>query len=67
LGKGRGHNWWCVLYPRFCFVDAVCSSIPEETLAFLQQNVNQDDFLALEDNRPEIKIRFFLLPDLYSE
>lgn len=67
LGKGRGRNWWCVLYPRFCFVDAVCSSIPEESLAFLQQNLNQDDFLALEDNRPEIKIRFFLLPDLYSE
>lgn len=24
LGKGDGHNWWCVLYPRFCFVDAAC-------------------------------------------
>lgn len=24
LGEGRGHNWWCILYPRFCFVDPVC-------------------------------------------
>ncbi|MDO4582240.1 MAG: stage II sporulation protein R [Bacillota bacterium] len=22
LGEGRGHNWWCVLFPPLCFVDA---------------------------------------------
>ena len=21
IGKGKGRNWWCVLYPRFCFLD----------------------------------------------
>ncbi|MCL6563016.1 MAG: stage II sporulation protein R [Firmicutes bacterium] len=21
LGRGAGHNWWCVLYPSLCFVD----------------------------------------------
>ena len=21
LGKGKGHNWWCVLYPGLCFPD----------------------------------------------
>ena len=21
LGAAKGHNWWCVLYPRFCFLD----------------------------------------------
>jgi stage II sporulation protein R len=23
LGKGDGQNWWCVLFPPLCFVDAV--------------------------------------------
>lgn len=23
LGKGEGQNWWCVLFPPLCFVDAV--------------------------------------------
>lgn len=23
LGSGQGHNWWCVLFPPLCFVDAV--------------------------------------------
>jgi stage II sporulation protein R len=21
LGRGEGHNWWCVLYPSLCFID----------------------------------------------
>lgn len=23
LGKGQGHNWWCVMYPNLCFSNAV--------------------------------------------
>ncbi len=22
IGQGEGHNWWCVLFPPMCFVDA---------------------------------------------
>ncbi|MDA8194799.1 MAG: stage II sporulation protein R [Thermaerobacter sp.] len=21
LGRGQGHNWWCVLFPSLCFID----------------------------------------------
>lgn len=61
LGAGDGHNWWCVLYPRFCFVDAVCSEVPAESEAVLRQNLKEGDYLALEDRRPDFKIRFKLL------
>ena len=66
LGEGKGHNWWCVLYPRFCFLDEVCKEIPEESRKELQEQLNQGDYPLLEDHRPEIKIRFFFLPELYS-
>ncbi|MBO8136966.1 MAG: stage II sporulation protein R [Desulfotomaculum sp.] len=23
IGEGKGHNWWCVLFPPLCFVDGV--------------------------------------------
>lgn len=62
LGSGQGHNWWCVLYPRFCFVDAACREVPRESWEELQESLNQGDFLALEDRRPDIKIRFRFLP-----
>lgn len=57
LGTGAGHNWWCVIYPRFCFLDAACSSVPEESSELLQQKLKQDDYLALEDHRPVFEIR----------
>lgn len=64
LGSGSGHNWWCVLYPRLCFVDAACSEVPDKTRRQLEEMLNQGDYLALQDNRPEIQIRFKFFPFL---
>ncbi len=63
LGKGKGHNWWCVLYPRFCFLDEACKEIPEESRRELQEKLNQGDYPLLKDHRPELNIRFFFFPD----
>lgn len=62
LGSGKGHNWWCVLYPRLCFVDAVCSEVPVETELALKGELSEGDYLALRDNRPHVKTRFLILP-----
>ncbi len=64
LGSGRGHNWWCVLYPQFCFVEGVCSEIPAESMDILKSNIKEDDFLLLtaKESRPELFIRLHLLP-----
>jgi len=61
LGNGDGHNWWCVLYPRFCFVDAACSEVPAESEDKLRRELKQGDYLALEDHRPDFEIRIKLL------
>ena len=65
LGDGKGHNWWCVLYPRFCFLDEICKEIPEESRKELQTKLNQGDYPLLEDHRPDLKLRFFFFPDLF--
>ena len=64
LGQGKGHNWWCVLYPRFCFTDEVCREVPNESRKKLQELLNQGDYPLLEDHRPDLKIRFFFFPYL---
>lgn len=64
LGSGEGHNWWCVLYPRFCFLENTCSEIPPESMAQLSKSLNRDDLLALQDHRPDLEIRFHFLPFL---
>lgn len=64
LGKGKGHNWWCVLYPRFCFVDTACTAVPRESTRTLEAELNPSDYLAIQDNRPDIRIRFLFFPTL---
>ncbi|MFC5647774.1 stage II sporulation protein R [Paenibacillus solisilvae] len=39
LGSGAGQNWWCVLFPPLCFVDAVSG---EASAADNDQPVNKD-------------------------
>ena len=63
LGAAKGHNWWCVLYPRFCFLDETCKEIPEESRKELQDQLNQGDYPLLEDHRPDLNIRFFFFPE----
>ena len=67
LGKGEGHNWWCVLYPQFCFVEEACTSVPGESVSRLEQALKEDDYLALKNNRPDVEIRFFLFPQLSAD
>lgn len=49
LGNGNGHNWWCVLYPRYCFVDEA-----------LEQTQKGAPPLSKEQ-RPIVKFRIKLL------
>ena len=31
LGKGQGHNWWCLAYPSLCFIDASYDYVPKDS------------------------------------
>lgn len=64
LGTGRGHNWWCVLYPQFCLVDATCQVLPEtskaETPNAPAQNTQPPE---TETQTPNTQIRETETPD----
>ena len=67
LGQGRGRNWWCLLYPRLCFLDAVHAVIPEESKTELQVLLDEEDYEALTDTRDrKIRVRFRLLDWLFG-
>lgn len=36
LGSGRGHNWWCVMYPPLC-VDGNTAYAPEDSITELSE------------------------------
>ena len=37
LGKGEGHNWWCLAYPSLCFIDATYDYVPKNTALYKEK------------------------------
>ncbi len=57
LGEGKGHNWWCIVFPPVC-LSAVQSDAVAEVMA-------KEDFeLITEDGGPELR---FHLVELWGE
>ena len=63
LGDGRGRNWWCVLYPRLCFVDASHAIVPDSSKVLLQDLLGEDYERLIDRRSQKLKVRF-LLPEL---
>lgn len=77
LGEGKGRNWWCVLFPPLCFVDAVsgeaapksASPAPTEDAesAFHASEVSEgpDELIvqeqASEQEQEQVEVKFFIV------
>ena len=47
IGKAKGHNWWCVLFPSLCFVDETTAVVPQDSKEKLQSALSEDDYNSL--------------------
>lgn len=66
IGEAEGQNWWCVLYPQMCFVDAAWGYSTEESHVRLQNTLTEEEYLivsALEQEAitPKIKLKILEL------
>lgn len=60
IGKAEGKNWWCVLYPNLCFIDAVNAVVPEEGKEELKEVLEEEEYeLVTTDSKFKIKWFFF--------
>ena len=44
IGAAEGNNWWCVLYPNLCFIDAVHAVVPDEGKDKLKNVLNEEEY-----------------------
>ena len=44
IGEAKGQNWWCVLYPNLCFLDAVHAVVPEEGKEELRSVLDEEEY-----------------------
>ena len=44
IGNGKGHNWWCVLYPPLCFVDVSTGVLPDNSKKKLRNSLSDTQY-----------------------
>lgn len=58
IGESEGRNWWCVLYPPLCFVDAVYGVVPQESKNQLANVLSEDEYRAVTNTNNKIKFKY---------
>ncbi len=59
IGDHEGKNFWCVLYPPLCYVDAVDKETFDNSKTMLADSISEDEFILIsETDKPVIKVKF---------
>lgn len=59
IGDAKGHNWWCVLYPNLCFLDAVNMVVPEEGKKKLRNVLTEEEYAQI--TTADVHIKWYLM------
>lgn len=62
LGEAAGHNWWCVLYPNLCFIDATYAVVSDDGKDELKHVLTDDEYEMITDDK-ELKVKWFFFGD----
>ena len=68
LGKGKGKNWWCVMFPPLCLINSTTCIFPNYSEETLKNNLNSDNYNLISNynNSDSIKFKFKLYELLES-
>lgn len=62
IGDHTGKNFWCVLYPPLCYVDAVDTENFENSKEKLKQSITNDEYILIsETSKPDVHVKFKIL------
>lgn len=69
IGEGKGHNWWCVMYPNMCFSDTMYEVINEDAKSSLKRVLSEDEYQqVLASGNYQVRFRGIeILKELYDE
>ena len=58
IGEGRGHNWWCVMYPNLCFSNSLYRYNDKEWKRFQKTLTPREYRKILESGNYTIRFKF---------
>ena len=67
IGKAKGKNWWCVMFPSLCFIDVSSGIVDEKAKENLEENLEHESY-SLISNKNNTGIQFkFKLIEFFAE
>ncbi len=61
IGKSKGQNWWCVMFPPLCFVDVTSGIVPQESKETIKENLSEEEYKLLSTTSDSITFKFKLI------
>ena len=58
IGKAKGQNWWCVMFPPLCFIDVTSGVVPEESKNTLENNLPEEEYKLISEDSTEVEVKF---------
>ncbi len=59
IGEGKGHNWWCVMYPNLCFENSIYEVVGKDAGGKLQEVLSPEEYeKVLEDGNYHIECKY---------
>lgn len=56
LGNVLGKNWWCIVFPNLCYVDATYQVVPEASKAKLKYLLTEEEYEAITSIDSDITV-----------
>lgn len=67
IGEAQGKNWWCVLYPPLCFVDAVYGEVPEESKGELKGVLTEEEYSMVSGENVKFRFKYLKIFNRFIE
>ena len=67
IGDAQGKNWWCVLYPPLCFVDAVYGEVPEESKEELKGVLTEEEYSMVSGENVKFRFKYLKIFNRFIE
>ncbi len=58
IGENAGKNWWCVLYPPLCFIDATHGELPESSKNQLKNMLSEESYDSITKENYICKFKY---------
>lgn len=67
IGEAQGKNWWCVLYPPLCFVDAVYGEVPEASKEELKGVLTEEEYSMVSGENVKFRFKYLKIFNRFIE